>query len=431
MITNEKRIIYDSQKYRRTFLRMRSAVFAIFRDWRKLMCLLASIMFFWVIWDNRDTWFQTGNWFDYVCVSAYILTFFGIFWTTFFAVFGYALQDNYHRKAFVRIGHINSAGETPILLSVKTINGVTIFVYESNGIPLGLWKERIEELQNVLNFSISSIKTGKNSKTIIMTGTKGLYDYNREVYWHPLMQTYDDTVRLGEFMGEPVFLNFNQIPHVLIGGATGSGKSFLLKHVLIQCINKKYKITIADFKGGCDFSQSWREYCDFVCDMNDTFECLSQIWNELKRRQEVFAQVECPNINAYNAKYADEALERIIFACDELAELLDVSGLEKEEKEVLRKIEKYLSSIARLGRAFGIHLILATQRPDADVVNGQIKNNITYRICGRADSILSKIILDNTEASENIPKDAEGLFLNQDGKMFKGYVYDEDSDIYV
>ena len=97
----------------------------------------------------------------------------------------------------------------------------------------------------------------------------------------------------------------------------------------------------------------------------------------------------------------------------------------------MKQIQKNINTIARLGRAFGIHLILATQRPDANILNGQIKNNISYKICGRADQVLSQIILDSTDASINIPSDAQGLFINQDGIVFKSYIFDEDKDILV
>ena len=89
------------------------------------------------------------------------------------------------------------------------------------------------------------------------------------------------------------------------------------------------------------------------------------------------------------------------------------------------KIESKLSMIARQGRAFGIHMILATQRPDASILPGQIKNNIDCRICGRADNVLSQIILDNTDAADQISKDARGRFMMQDGTMFQAYWFDE------
>ena len=88
-------------------------------------------------------------------------------------------------------------------------------------------------------------------------------------------------------------------------------------------------------------------------------------------------------------------------------------------------IDRMLSTIARQGRAFGIHLILATQRPDANVLPGQIKNNMDFRVCGRAGNVLSQIILDNTSAAEQIPKDARGRFITGDGTVFQGYLLDE------
>lgn len=107
--------------------------------------------------------------------------------------------------------------------------------------------------------------------------------------------------------------------------------------------------------------------------------------------------------------------------------MLDKTGLTKEQKGKVSLIESKLSVIARQGRAFGIHLILATQRPDANIISGQIRNNIDCRVCGRADNVLSQIILDSTAAAEQIPKDAAGLFLLYDGTIFQAYLINENS----
>ena len=82
-------------------------------------------------------------------------------------------------------------------------------------------------------------------------------------------------------------------------------------------------------------------------------------------------------------------------------------------------------AMPRLGRAFGIHLILATQRPDATIIPGQIKNNLDFRVCGRAENTLSLIILDNGSAAEQIPKDARGRFITGDGTVFQGFLFDD------
>lgn len=104
---------------------------------------------------------------------------------------------------------------------------------------------------------------------------------------------------------------------------------------------------------------------------------------------------------------------------------MDKTGLDKRKKELVSKIEYAMSVIARQGRAFGVHLIIATQRPDANILNGQIRNNIDIRVCGRADDVLSQIILDNTDASDKIPKNSQGRFLTNSGILFQSYYFND------
>ena len=145
-------------------------------------------------------------------------------------------------------------------------------------------------------------------------------------------------------------------------------------------------------------------------DEEATLQLLTELTDELKRRKKLLAAAGQSNIDRYNAA-TREHLQRYIFACDEIAEVLDKTGLTKEQKETVSKIENRLSMIARQGRAFDIHLILATQRPVANILSGQIKNNVNCRICGRADTVLSQIILDNTSAAEQILMDLRISYL--------------------
>ena len=108
------------------------------------------------------------------------------------------------------------------------------------------------------------------------------------------------------------------------------------------------------------------------------------------------------------------------------SELLDRTGRNKEGRDKLNQIEGRLATLARLGRAFGIHLILATQRPDTNIIPGQIRNNMDFRVCGRTESVLSGIILNNTSAAEQIPKDARGRFITGDGTVFQAYLVDQE-----
>ena len=228
---------------------------------------------------------------------------------------------------------------------------------------------------------------------------------------------------LGEGYAGPVTVNLAHVPHILLGGSTGSGKSVLLKLLLMQCIKKHAKVFIADFKGGVDFPKVWHEKCWMCITEESLLDTLDRLVAALENRKSEFAALGCPNIDSYNK--IRRPLPRLIFACDEAAEMLDKTGADSERKKLLSQIESRLSTIARQGRAFGIHFILATQRPDAAVIPGQIKNNMDFRVCGRADNVLSQIILDSTDAADQIPKDARGRFITGDGTVFQGYLFDE------
>ena len=251
-------------------------------------------------------------------------------------------------------------------------------------------------------------------------------DLPEVINWNPKYLSKESFILvLGESFIGPVTVDLVKIPHILLGGSTGSGKSVLLKLLLMQAIQKGSQVCISDFKGGVDFPPIWHKKCRMCVDEESTLELLIELTDELKHRKKLLAAAGQSNIDRYNAA-TGEQLQRYIFACDEIAEVLDKTGLTKEQKEIVSKIESKLSMIARQGRAFGIHLILATQRPDANILSGQIKNNVNCRICGRADTVLSQIILDNTSAAEQIPKDARGRFLLHDGTVFQAYWFDDE-----
>lgn len=229
---------------------------------------------------------------------------------------------------------------------------------------------------------------------------------------------------LGESQFGQVTVNLANIPHILLGGSTGSGKSVLLKLLLMQAVKKGAAVCIADFKGGVDFPPVWHKKCRMCLEESELPAMLDLLIEAIQSRKELFKQAGCSNLDEY-IKATGDRQPRYIFACDEVAELLDKVGRSKEDKERLGQIENRLTTIARQGRAFGVHLFLATQRPDANVIPGQIRSNLDFRVCGRADSVLSQIILDNTSAADQIPKDARGRFITGDGIVFQAYLLDE------
>ena len=148
---------------------------------------------------------------------------------------------------------------------------------------------------------------------------------------------------------------------------------------------------------------------------------------ENKKRLDLFRELEVKNLAEYNKKTKSN-LCRVVVVIDELAELLDKTGVSKEDKELLEGIEKELSTLARLSRATGINLLLGVQRPDAKVITGQIKTNVPVRICGRfADNSASEIVLSNTKAKDL--QDIKGRFLikvGADTEEFQAYLFDDE-----
>lgn len=327
-----------------------------------------------------------------------------------------------------RIGLTNHAGEAPLLLRSYKENkdfNITVMEFEPNGIARTDWEDKQERIETALNVHIIKFTQGVSKKRILLYTVSGNEGLPKFMYWKSeYLSNEDFTLVFGRSVIGQVTVNLAKIPHILIGGSTGSGKSILLKLLIMQCVKKGAEVYIADFKGGVDFLPAWHIKCKIIIRENELLNTLGMLVDELEYRKEVLRKSGCANIGEYNKRNGN-GLKRIIFACDEVAEVLDKTGLSKELKELVTKIEGKLSIIARQGRAFGIHLILATQRPDANLLTGQIRNNIDFRVCGRADNVLSQIILDNTDAADKIPKESQGLFLTHDGVVFQGYLFDE------
>lgn len=334
-----------------------------------------------------------------------------------------AAQDQLHS-----IGLVNHAGIVPILQRKYSDNAnsrISIWEFRNQGIPLDIWESKRTSIEAALDITIIRMKYGKGKSHILLYTISAQDDLPELLRWKDSYLSSDNFVlTLGEGFVGPVTVNLANIPHILLGGATGSGKSVLLKLLLMQALRKGAEVSIADFKGGVDFPPVWHKKCRMCFDEQELLAFLTKLVEELHRRKKLFVSAGLANIDQYNTETGAN-LHRLIFACDEVAEVLDRTGLSKEQKELVNQIESRLATIARLGRAFGIHLILATQRPDANLISGQIRNNLNCRICGRADNILSQLILDNTDAANQIPKDAKGRFMLHDGTIFQGYLFDE------
>ena len=264
---------------------------------------------------------------------------------TFFILilFGTPSGFNHTANEFQRIGMTNSAGEVPMLLTRtqdKRHSNVEILEFDGVGIPLTEWEKERGYIEAALNVNIVKIIEGSNKRRIllhIVSSDSGLPDF---IEWNDSYLIDDDsTIVLGKSQLGLESVDLSKIPHILLGGSTGSGKSILLKVLLVQSLKKNAVVSIADFKGGVDFPRVWHDKCKMCFDEDTLLTLLTELTDELERRKTLFRDTECANIGDYNRRSA-VPLQRHIFACDEVAEVLDKTGLTKEQKRKNRSDRK-------------------------------------------------------------------------------------------
>lgn len=248
------------------------------------------------------------------------------------------------------------------------------------------------------------------------------------IQWDDSLMEAGDKFAIGEsYMGKMVW-DATALPHGLIAGATGSGKTGLLRNVIHQAILKRWNVQVFDFKNSGDYANLFgvyhvnqsqkRKYHDLeigygpfiISDPEESREMLLALTIEVKGRLEKFKEAGVSNITEYNAKGWGHFVPWLV-VIDEAAELLDVKPKDKAEKELYAEIDHLLRTLARTSRAAGVHLLLGFIRPSADILDGQIKNNLLFRCCGYfADPAASRIVLDNDKATE-LPQEIKGRFI--------------------
>lgn len=331
------------------------------------------------------------------------------------ALFGRPLGASHAERNLARIKLPKDGDEVPRLLSKRRDGNVKVLEFEARTAPLSRWLEKRDEVACALNCEVLSMREGRDKRRVVIETARPARIPKNAAWKEEYISREDFVLVLGVGGGGVVSFDLSKIPHVLVGGSTGSGKTVLLKTLVHQCKQKGAVVYIADFKGGLDFPADWRREPYFVTEMDALRGLLDNLLDELESRKVAYAGFP-GHVDASSFPPS----HRMVLACDEIAEILDKTGLSKEEKAAVADVEAKLATIARMGRAFGIHLVLGTQRPEADVLKGQIKSNIGMRICGRADEVLSRIVLDSPEASR-IPKDSQGRFMMADGTEFQAF----------
>ncbi|MBO4385112.1 MAG: DNA translocase FtsK [Clostridia bacterium] len=203
------------------------------------------------------------------------------------------------------------------------------------------------------------------------------------------------TFALGkDIAGKPVYADLEKMPHMLIAGSTGSGKSVCINGIILSTIYKsspdEVRMILIDPKVVelSIFAPVPHLYCPVVTDPKKAAGVLKWACNEMDQRYIKMSKINARDLKRYNVLQEDPAdrMPRLVIIIDELADLMIVSA---------KDVEESIARLAQLGRACGIHLIVATQRPSVDVITGLIKTNIPSRIAFAVSSATdSRVILD-------------------------------------
>ena len=206
-------------------------------------------------------------------------------------------------------------------------------------------------------------------------------------------------VALGlDVSGQPMIADLSKMPHVLVAGATGSGKSVLVNafiaSILFRASPDEVKFIMVDPKRVelTGYNGIPHLVTPVIVEPEKVVNALKWSLNEMESRYKLFAEVGVRNITAYNELSGFQAMPYLVIIIDELA---DIMLLARNE------VENDITRLAQMARAVGIHLILATQRPSVDVITGLIKANIPCRIAFNVTSMVdSKVIIDGPGAEK-------------------------------
>ncbi|AWU44015.1 DNA translocase FtsK [Blattabacterium sp. (Cryptocercus kyebangensis)] len=337
----------------------------------------------------------------------------------------YLEKDN--KKKIIQILNYYKIG----IDKIKYTIGPNITLYEIFP-KVGVRISKIKNLENEIALNLSSLSIriiapipGKGSIGIEVPNNQPTTVYMKNILSSEESFKKSSNMELPISLGKTVFneifiVDLTKMPHLLIAGSTGQGKSVGLNSMIVFLLCKKNpeeikfilidpkKVELSIYKkiSKSYFAMLPNSKDPIITNIYEVKNILNSLCKEMDQRYDLLEKSMVRNIKEYNRKYEKKYhLPYIILIIDEFADL----SLSFQQK----KIEIYITRLAQLARAVGIHLIIATQRPSVDVITGLIKSNFTARISFRVSSkIDSRTILDCTGAEQLIGR-GDLLFSNK------------------
>ena len=310
-----------------------------------------------------------------------------------------------HFRIYVTIGQIN---EGPLITEIQALleDGSQFSTVEK------FLKDICREME-ISGIRASEIPNSKYIRFEIPRPDPQTVNFLPITYTSEFLTTkYDLPICIGvDMLGKPVLKDLAKMPHLLVAGTTGSGKSVGLNSFILSLISKKspeeLQFVLIDPKRiefGIYNNQKYM-YRPVITDMNIASVCLKQLCDEMNNRYSIFEKNLVRNISEYHQK--GEKMPYIICVIDEFADLIMFD----------KEVETYVQMLAQKSRAAGIHLIIATQRPSVDVITGSVKANLPTRLSYKVASPTDSMTILNTNGAEDLFGRGDSLFLEQNGTL--------------
>ena len=309
-----------------------------------------------------------------------------------------------YQKAFSLIGLTNKVGDTPKLIyKNKKRNGRQDYVFDYNGVSVDEFKAKQPHLESFFESNIEAIKYGTSKKHIILT----LCDkpFPEKVSYSDLaasMVLPKYNFYLGRTSEGIVSQSVTELPHMLIAGTTGSGKSVFFKQALLGLLESSpfLQMYLIDLKSGL-------EMIDFIScpnvkvikTMEEAVQLLRLANKEMKRRFDYLEKSHRKQINP-----GPDKMDRMVVAIDEASVLYMNRPRTDPEYHLAIEARTLADNIAKLSRAAGIHLLFATQKLDRQVIPTSVSENISGRMAFRANSLQGSLVVLGNKAAAEIPE---------------------------
>lgn len=400
---------------------------AAFREYQRCSSLLMNLLFVWgyfvvsglyrLSWHNSDLVKiftkhpEPLSWKTCFIMSG--ITMF-LFWLIFFLIMGLPtmLKNMKYQNIFNVLGIKNGAGEFPQVVNVHDLgNDKEIIQFRAKGVSVNEFENKNGNFATAYGKTASEVRLGRNKKFIeVLLSGKEL---SKLVLFENIKEKYNQAYSfiVGESIEHVITQRIDSLPHLLIAGSTGGGKSNFFRQVVLSLLknSKHIQFYLLDLKRGIEVV----EFSDLpnvriARNEKEAVTLLEKIVQEMRNRFKYLEENRKKKIVPEN-----DNMDLIVVAVDEASVLFGKERAGSENKEYIDKARDYIDELAKLARAAGIHLILATQKPVKESIDTKVLENLQGRMAFRMQSVAgSNVALGNKRAIELSDIKGRGIWQN-------------------